>query len=55
MAESSQVYKKRSYDAAFKIEFAEYNTNRDAARKYGINLMTNEFVSGRSKRISLGA
>ena len=40
MAESSQVCKKRSYDAAFKvkvIEFAEQNTNRGAARKYGID------------------
>ena len=39
MAESSQVCKK-SYDAAFKlkvIEFAEQNTNRGAARKYGID------------------
>ena len=40
MAESSQVCKKRSYDAAFKlkvIEFAEQNTNRGAARKYDID------------------
>ena len=40
MAESSQVCKKRSYDAAFKlkvIEFAEQNANRGAARKYGID------------------
>ena len=40
MAESSPVCKKRSYDAAFKlkvIEFAEQNTNRSAARKYGVD------------------
>ena len=40
MAESSQVCKKRSHDAAFKlkvIEFAEQNTNRGAARRYGID------------------
>ena len=40
MAESSQVCKKRSYNAAFKlkvIEFTEQNTNRGAARKYGID------------------
>ena len=50
MAESSQVCKKRRFDAAFKlkvIEFAEQNTNRGAARKYGID--ESEFVSGRSK------
>ena len=40
VAESSQVYRKRSFDAAFKlkvIEFAEQNTNRSAARKYGVD------------------
>ena len=40
MAESSQVCKKRSHDATFKlkvIEFAEQNTNRGAAKRYGID------------------
>ena len=40
MAENSRVCKKRSFDAAFKlkvIDFAEQNTNRSAARKYGID------------------
>ena len=40
MAESLPVCKKRSYDAAFKlivIEFAEQNTNRSAAREYGVD------------------
>ena len=40
MAESSQVCRKRSFDAAFKlkmIEFAEQNTNRSAARKYDVD------------------
>ena len=40
MAESSQVCKKRSHDATFKlkvIEFAEQNTNRGAANRYGID------------------
>ena len=56
MAESSQVCKKRSYDAAFKlkvIEFTEQNTNMGAARSMA--LMRNEFVSGKSKRICLVA
>ena len=40
MAKSSQVCRKRSFDAAFKlkmIEFAEQNTNRSAARKYDVD------------------
>ena len=58
-AESSQVCKKRSYDAALKlkvIKFAEQNTNKGATRLLGcMALMKNEFVSGKSKRSNLGA
>ena len=38
MAEST--CKKRSYDAAFKlqvVDYANHNTNRGAARKYGVD------------------
>ena len=39
MAEGTTC-KKRSYDAAFKlqvIDYADHNTNRGAARKYGVD------------------